>query len=67
MRETKQNRDVVEKTYAYYITDLKPFSRGLAIPDDDFNNVLKAFKDNGVVKNASAVKAQFVDPAYLPK
>ena len=67
MRETKQERDVVEKTYAYYITDLKPFSRGLAIPDDDFNNVLKAFKENGVVKNANAAKAQFVDPGYLPK
>lgn len=67
MKETKQDRDVVDKTYKYYIEELKPFSRGLAVPDPDFNNVLKAFVENGVVKSANPAKAQFVDPSWLPK
>jgi NitT/TauT family transport system substrate-binding protein len=65
MKETKQNRAVSEKTYHYYIDELHPFSRGLTIPDPDFNNVLKAFQENGVVKSKDATKAKFVDLSFL--
>ncbi len=67
MRETKQERGVVEKTYQYYVEELKPFSKGLTVPDADFNNVLKAFVDNGVVKTKDPAKAGFVDLSFLPK
>jgi NitT/TauT family transport system substrate-binding protein len=64
MRETKQERTVAEKTYAWY-AELQPFSRGATIPDPDFNNVLKAFTENGVVKSRDATKAKYVDLSFL--
>jgi NitT/TauT family transport system substrate-binding protein len=67
MKETKQERDVVEKTYRYYVEELKPYSTGLNVPDADFNNVLKAFVDNGTVKSKDPTKAKFVDLGFLPK
>ena len=48
-----------EKTYDCY-KELEPFSRKATIPDPDFNNVLKAFQDSGVVKNKEATKARDV-------
>jgi NitT/TauT family transport system substrate-binding protein len=67
VKETRQDKEVSEKTYKYYIEELQPFSRGLTIPDPDFNNVLQAFKDMNVVKNKAATKAQYVDLSYLGK
>ncbi len=64
MKETKQDRAVSEKTYDYY-RELEPFSRGVTIPDPDFNNVLKAFQDNGVVKSKDAVKSRYVDLGFI--
>jgi len=65
MRETKQDRNVSEKTYKYFIEDLKVFSPKLTIPDPDFNNVLKAFQDMGVVKAKDANKDKYVDLSFL--
>jgi ABC-type nitrate/sulfonate/bicarbonate transport system substrate-binding protein len=67
MKETRQDRTVSEKTYDYYFNELHPFSRKLTIPDADFDNVLKAFQQNGVVKNKDANRAQYVDLSFLPK
>ncbi len=67
MKETKQDRAVSEKTYAYFVDELKPFSKGVAVPDADFDNVLKAAMDNGVVKNKDANRSMFVDLSYAPK
>jgi ABC-type nitrate/sulfonate/bicarbonate transport system substrate-binding protein len=65
MRETKQDRVISEKTYKYLIEDLKAFSPKLTIPDADFNNVLKAFQDMGVVKAKDAAKDKYVDLSFL--
>jgi hypothetical protein len=65
MKVTKQNKEVSEKTYHYYIEDLHVFSPKLNIPDADFNNVLAAFEKNGVVKSKDATKAKYVDLSFL--
>ena len=67
MKETKQDKDVSEKTYKYFIEELQPFSRKLNIPDADFDNVLQSFKDMGVVKNKAAARGQYVDLSFLGK
>lgn len=67
MKETRQDRDVSEKTYRYFIEDLQPFSRGLTIPDADFDHVLESFKAMGVVKDAGADRTRYLDLSYLGK
>jgi NitT/TauT family transport system substrate-binding protein len=64
MRATKQERAIAEKTYDWY-NELQPFSRGLTVPDADFNNVLKGYQERGVVKSQTANKAKFVDLSFL--
>jgi NitT/TauT family transport system substrate-binding protein len=67
MRETKQDHDITEKTYDYVVRDTQAFSRGLAVPDADFLNVLKAFQEMGVVKDANAPIDRYVDRSFLGK
>ena len=64
MKETKQERGVSEKTYDYY-RELEPFSRKATIPDADFDNVLKAFQANGVVKSKDVTRAKYVDLSFI--
>ena len=63
--ESKQPMDVVEKTYDYFMKDLKPFSRGLTIPNPDIDNVIAALRTNGFVKSANASREKYVDLRYL--
>lgn len=63
--ESKQPMDVVEKTYDYFMKDLKPFSRGLTIPNPDIDNVIAALRTNGFVKSANAAREKYVDLRYL--
>ncbi len=65
MKETKQDHDISEKTYDYVVRDLQAFSRGMAIPEADFMNVLKSFQDMGVVKDKVAPKNRYVDESFL--
>jgi NitT/TauT family transport system substrate-binding protein len=65
VKESKQSMDVVEKTYDYFINQLKPFSRGLAIPDADIDNVIAALRTNGFVKSAQAPREKYIDLRYL--
>ena len=67
MQETKQSKEISEKTYDYVVADLQAFSRKLDVPDADFNNVLKLFQELGVVKSREATKAKYVDLSFLNK
>ncbi len=64
--ETKQARDVAAQTYDSY-TRLQPFSRGLTVPDADFNNVIAALVNNGMIKPSSIAKGDYVDLQYIPR
>lgn len=64
-RETKLEPAIAAQTYDYYIKDLQPFSRKLAIPDEIISGTLKTLVDLGDIK-PDAVTTRYFDDRYLP-
>src|SRR6185312_15009309 len=65
-RNTNLAPEIAKQTYDYYIGELHPFSRKLAIPDEIVRTTVKTLIELGDVKpDAAAVK--FTDLSYLPR
>jgi ABC-type nitrate/sulfonate/bicarbonate transport system substrate-binding protein len=64
-RETKLEPAIAAQTYDYYVKDLQPFSRKLAIPDEIISTTVKTLIDLGDIK-PEAVTTRYVDRSYLP-
>jgi ABC-type nitrate/sulfonate/bicarbonate transport system substrate-binding protein len=65
VQATKAKPDVVARTYDYYFNDIKPYSRGLNIPDEDIGNVIKTLSGLGDIKPTTDLH-KFIDLEYLP-
>ena len=65
-RATKLDPPIATQTYDYYVKDLQPFSRRLAIPDEIVTSTVTTLIELGDVKpNATTMK--YVDLSYLPR
>ena len=65
-RETKLEPAIATQTYDYYIGELQPFSRKLAVPDQIIAGTVKTLIELGDIK-PDAATAKYVDLAYLPR
>jgi ABC-type nitrate/sulfonate/bicarbonate transport system substrate-binding protein len=65
-RETKLDPAIAAQTYNYYVGDLQPFSRKLAIPDEIIRSTVKTLIELGDIK-PDAATAKYVDLGYLPR
>jgi hypothetical protein len=65
-RATKLDPAIATQTYDYYVKDLQPFSRKLAIPDEIITGTVKTLIEIGDIK-PTATTAKYVDLSYLPR
>jgi NitT/TauT family transport system substrate-binding protein len=65
-RSTKIEPAVATQTYDYYIMQLQPFSRKLAVPDEIIRGTVKTLIELGDIK-PDAATAKYVDLSYLPR
>jgi NitT/TauT family transport system substrate-binding protein len=65
-RNTSLAPEIAKQTYDYYIGELKPFSRKLAIPDEIVRTTAKTLIDLGDIK-PDAASIKFTDLSYLPR
>ena len=65
-KHTKLDPAIATQTYDYYIGELKPFSRKLAIPNEIIPTTVKTLIELGDVK-PGAEKTKFIDLSYLPR
>jgi ABC-type nitrate/sulfonate/bicarbonate transport system substrate-binding protein len=63
----KMDRPLIEETYDYYIKDLKPFSRKVAIAQDGFDKEIANLVEAKKIKSASDLPTGFNDASYRPK
>jgi ABC-type nitrate/sulfonate/bicarbonate transport system substrate-binding protein len=63
----KMDRPLIEETYDYYIKDLKPFSRKVAISEDGFKKEIDNLVEAKKIKSASDLPTGFNDASYRPK
>lgn len=64
-RNTNLAPEIAAQTYAYYIGELKPFSRKLAIPDAIIPTTAKTLVELGDIK-PETTRMKYVDLSYLP-
>lgn len=64
---TKLEPGFAVKTYDYYIRELQPFSRKLAIPGRIVDSTLKTLIEIGDVKQSEATGRRLTDLSYLPQ
>ena len=57
---------IAEQTYNYYVGELQPFPRKLAVPDQIISGTVKTLIELGDIKPESAT-ARYVDLSYLPR
>jgi NitT/TauT family transport system substrate-binding protein len=65
-RETKLDPAIATQTYNYYVGDLQPFSRKLAVPDEIIRSTVRTLIELGDIK-PEATTAKYVDLSYLPR
>jgi hypothetical protein len=65
-RETKLEPAIAKQTYDYYVGELQPFSRKLAVPDQIIQGTVKTLIELGDIK-PDAATARYVDLTYLPR
>jgi NitT/TauT family transport system substrate-binding protein len=65
-KETKLDPAIATQTYDYYVKELQPFSRKLAIPDEIIGSTVKTLIELGDIR-PDAVSAKYVDLSYLPR
>ncbi|MBX9829735.1 MAG: hypothetical protein K2Y27_32675 [Xanthobacteraceae bacterium] len=66
MRNTNVAPDIAKETYDYYIGELKPFSRKLAIPGAIVPTTARTLVELGDIK-AETTSMKFTDLSYLPR
>jgi len=64
-RATQLDPSIATQTYDYYVKELQPFSRKLAIPADIIPTTVKTLIELGDIK-PDAINAKYVDLSYLP-
>ena len=65
-KETKLDPAIATQTYDYYVKELQPFSRKLAVPDQIIAGTVKTLIELGDIK-PDAASAKYVDLSYLPR
>ena len=65
-RHTNLAPEIAAQTYDYYIGELKPFSRRLAIPDEIVQTTVRTLIDLGDIKPDAATK-KYTELSYLPR
>jgi ABC-type nitrate/sulfonate/bicarbonate transport system substrate-binding protein len=65
-RATQLDPSIATQTYDYYVKELQPFSRKLAIPADIIPTTVKTLIELGDIK-PDAINAKYVDLSYLPR
>lgn len=65
-RGTKLDPAIAAKTYDYYIGELQPFSRKLAVPERIVQSTVKTLIEIGDIKPDAASKT-YIDLSYLPR
>ena len=65
-KETKLDPAIATQTYDYYVKELQPFSRKLAIPDEIIRSTVKTLIELGDIKPEAAT-AKYVEASYLPR
>ncbi|MFI4987409.1 MAG: ABC transporter substrate-binding protein [Alphaproteobacteria bacterium] len=63
---SKQDRALITKTYDYYFDKVKPYSRGLKIPEEGITNLLATLIEMKEIKPNPDV-SHYVDTSYLAK
>jgi ABC-type nitrate/sulfonate/bicarbonate transport system substrate-binding protein len=66
-QHTRLQQSFAEQTYDYYINELKPFSRGVIIPDGIVESTAKTLTDIGDIRESEIGGKKFADTGYLPK
>ena len=66
VRSTNVAPDIAKETYDYYIGELKPFSRKLAIPEEIVRTTSRTLVELGDIKPEST-SMKFTDLGYLPR
>ncbi len=64
---TKLEQAFAVQTYDYYIRELQPFSRGLAVPSQIIASTLKTLVEIGDVKQSETTGKKLTDFSYLPR
>ena len=65
-RNTNVAPEIAKETYDYYIGELKPFSRKLAIPEAIVRTTARTLVELGDIK-AESTSMKFTDLSYLPR
>ena len=65
-RATKLDPAIATQTYDYYVKELQPFSRKLAIPEEIITGTVKTLIEIGDIK-PTATSVKYVDLSYLPR
>jgi ABC-type nitrate/sulfonate/bicarbonate transport system substrate-binding protein len=63
-KATKLDKALAAQTYDYYVKDLQPFSRKLAIPQQIVDSTVKTLIDLGDIKRPTK---PLIDANYMPK
>jgi NitT/TauT family transport system substrate-binding protein len=66
MEVSKQQRPVIEQTYDYYFTKVKPYSAGAVIPESGMRNLVDTLVDAGEIKPIRDL-SRYMDTSYLRK
>jgi NitT/TauT family transport system substrate-binding protein len=61
---TKLDRTLAAQTYDYYVKELQPFSRNLAIPPEIVDSTVKTLIELGDIRQPTK---PLIDASYLPK
>jgi hypothetical protein len=66
-RGTKLDQASATRTYDYFVKELQPFSRKLAIPDTIISSTVKTLIEINDIKEASISGKKLTDASYTPK
>ncbi|HEY7067093.1 MAG TPA: ABC transporter substrate-binding protein [Chloroflexota bacterium] len=67
MRSVDLDRALAERSYAYYVSELQPFSRNLAVPDAALQAVLDTLVDTGDLTRPTPPVTKYLDRTYAPR
>jgi NitT/TauT family transport system substrate-binding protein len=67
VRSVDLDRGLAARSYAYYVSELQPFSRGLAVPDAALQAVLDTLVDTGDLSRPTPPVTKYLDRGYLPR
>ncbi len=66
-RSTQLDRTCAAGTYDYYVGELRPYSRNLAIPNSALQGTLDTMVATGDIQSPTPPLSRYFDPSYLPR